>query len=669
MSKQWYKTINGNCLEEMPKLEANSVDSIVTDPPYGLSDNSGDSVGKIMRDVVFPYLTDFYTQRFCNGELPFPSDSISLLDWVNRSIGIESGIGVPETTLDFNSNVSVGNEKIKAGGKSTQRVSDNILVNEVDSTFGEFKENFILNLRPSGDFSVSDGLAGFLREDGLGCFRVPIVISHDSFFASFLRTLSPSGSGFLADVIRFLNNTGSKPLTSSSVMTGFGAVITAMLRFDMRRRTIELLPTDSTSKSDFLGFVTPPKFIGANSGTSSLPSKFESSQFSFVGDSTNRTCSFYFHKAIYVYFQKNRKGFMGKNWDHGVPGEAFWSEVLRVAKPGAHLLAFGGTRTFHRLAVAIEDAGWEIRDTISWVYGSGFPKSQNISKQIDKIADAERKIVGVKKHPTSKNGNRTGNKNPYQAIGNMDGSYNITTPATNEAEKWDGWGTALKPSFEPIIVARKPVEKSITKNVLKWGTGAINIDECRIVVDTEDKNHRVNPSPHNTKNSMFGVGGHNGNLKSQGRWPANLIHDGSDEVMELFPMTTSGGGVKANTGKETSGMFGFIYNNQNSFEKNSGSAARFFYCAKASKADRGENNNHPTVKPTDLMRYLVRLITPPNGIVFDPFMGSGSTGKAAMYEDKNFIGIEMEQEYINMAKERIKYAKKNKTNTLEEFFK
>jgi len=306
--------------------------------------------------------------------------------------------------------------------------------------------------------------------------------------------------------------------------------------------------------------------------------------------------------------------FMGKKWDYDVPSKEIWEEALRVLKPGGHLLAFAGTRTQHRMAINIEDAGFEIRDMIAWVYGSGFPKSHNIGKAIDKLGEGE-------------------------------GEY-------------EGWGTALKPALEPITMARKPLsEKTIAKNTLKWGTAGINIDECRVGESGARNNGSVNGSG---KNGIYGrfLGMEKKDYK-QGRFPANLIHDGSEEVVKNFP--NSGTGDK-------------------------GSASRFFYCAKTSKTDRNEGlegleekqyshdgrdkeienayqrnksvskNNHPTVKPTKLMQYLVRLVTPKGGTVLDPFMGSGSTGKACMLEDFNFIGCEMDADYIKIAEARISFA-------------
>lgn len=279
---------------------------------------------------------------------------------------------------------------------------------------------------------------------------------------------------------------------------------------------------------------------------------------------------------------------MGKAWDYDVPEQAVWEECLRVLKPGGHLLAFAGTRTQHRMAVRIEDAGFEIRDMIAWVYGSGFPKSLDVSKAIDKAAGAVREVIGKAQWSNSAAHFVPGEDHTARV------TLDITAPATAAARQWQDWGTALKPALEPITVARKPLKGTVAANVLEWGTGAINIDGCRV------------------------EGGESDGITTSGRWPANLIHDGSDEPTELL-----------------------------------GAASRFFYCAKASKKDRGEGNTHPTVKPTDLMAYLCRLVTSPGGVVLDPFMGSGSTGKAAVREGFRFIGIEMDAEYLAIAEARI----------------
>ena len=381
--------------------------------------------------------------------------------------------------------------------------------------------------------------------------------------------------------------------------------------------------------------------------------------------------------------------FMGKGWDHGVPGSEFWTEALRVAKPGAHLLAFGGTRTFHRLACAIEDAGWEIRDCVMWVYGSGFPKSLDVSKAIDKAAGAEREVIGSRKK-RGLGGSETFAQDAWTQAQRGVIDLNITAPATDAAKQWQGWGTALKPAWEPVIVARKPLVGTVAANVLKHGTGAINVDGCRVPHAEECR--MMAPSQKNIDNpsDKYRQAGRREavlELKPEGRWPANVIHDGSEEVVALFPVAKGQQG--AVTGSEpsskTQDIYGSFAGRQAAQPRgDNGSAARFFYCAKASRKDRNEGcealiekalnwssgtknpgsfqsegtkkaakNNHPTVKPTELMRYLCRLVTPPGGVVLDPFMGSGSTGKAATIEGFDFIGIELEPEYFKIAQARI----------------
>jgi len=401
-------------------------------------------------------------------------------------------------------------------------------------------------------------------------------------------------------------------------------------------------------------------------------------------------------------------GFMGKSWDSsGVANSVeMWSEVLRVLKPGGHLLAFSGSRTYHRMVCAIEDAGFEIRDQIMWVYGSGFPKSLDISKAIDKQAGVEREIVASYETHDIRNAGLMDKK------GNL--IVNKTAPNTDLAKQWDGWGTALKPAHEPIVMARKPIVGTVANNVLNYGVGGINIDASRVgYTDDYDKKHQEDIRK-GTGTFFGGSGESKSNQKDiQGRWPANFIHDNSDEVVALFPDT------KGKTGMNQQASSRGLYEGGESFGDtkindgitDTGSAARFFYCAKASKRDRNEGldgfdtkeiagkgnglarkctscfasvidgcdcpdrtfvnpsraNHHPTVKPTSLMQYLVRLVTPKDGVVLDPFMGSGSTGKACVYEGFNFIGIDQDLDYVGIAQARIQFAQESKDSELPLF--
>ena len=353
---------------------------------------------------------------------------------------------------------------------------------------------------------------------------------------------------------------------------------------------------------------------------------------------------------------------MGKSWDNtGIAYKiALWKEVLRVLKPGGHLLSFGGSRTYHRMACAIEDAGFEIRDQIMWVYGSGFPKSLNIGKAVDKLQGNEREVVG-------KTQSIQFQEKGYEYKGDKKGSgfnnekyWGFGNDVTKGSSVWEGYGTALKPAHEPIVLARKPLsEKTVAENCLKWGVGGLAIDECRVNKQEGDRiEYGVNGIKRKTGN-VFGK--QYGEIKfdgTQGRFPANLIHDGSDEVVELFPDSNGCQPHKINSKNNKYAGWGSITNKNGEVVgyDGKGSAARFFYCAKASKSerDRGcERNNHPTVKPLALMKYLVKLISREGQTVLDPFMGSGTTGIACKELNRNFIGIEMNGEYMEIAKKRI----------------
>lgn len=357
--------------------------------------------------------------------------------------------------------------------------------------------------------------------------------------------------------------------------------------------------------------------------------------------------------------------FMGKKWDNFSDYYDWcvaWSkEALRVAKPGAILLCFGGTRTYHRLTCAIEDTGWEIRDCLMWLYGSGFPKSFNISKAIDKRLGATRNVVGTMKTNTKMQGNNFAGEKPDKKGGVVE----LTEPASNEAKLWDGWGTALKPAYEPIILAMKPVDKSFVDNALNHGVSGINITDTRIPSETRPLK-TSNPKP--TSNSTYSGrmdGSFSGGSKSagttqEGRWPTNVILD--EESVHLLDQQTgirkSGGKVKGTEPSHTgqTGIFGTYKRVESKTYDDLGGASRFFYCAKASSSERNAavKNNHPTVKPLKLMEYLCKLTkTPIGGLVFDPFGGSGTTALAAKNTKRPYLVIEKEVEYIKIIQHRI----------------
>lgn len=349
-------------------------------------------------------------------------------------------------------------------------------------------------------------------------------------------------------------------------------------------------------------------------------------------------------------------GFMGKHWDHGVPSKDVWAQCLRVLKPGGHLLAFAGTRTQHRMCCNIEDAGFEIRDMIAWIYGQGFPKSHNVALGIDKMFGhgnrGHRVAVANRRHP---DGTVEPNGDDLEAY---EGKCEQSRP-------WSGWGNNLKPAMEPITVARKPFEGTIVSNVLQHGTGAINVDDCRVPNSDAGKQDRSNEKRASVRGESatdfrLTGGPRGGSIK--GRFPANVIHDGSEEVLGCFPDSPGQqGDLRGHnkSRKSPNGAFGEMGPARDCAardDKGNKSASRFFYCSKADKEDRA-GSKHPTVKPLDLMRYLCRLVTPPGGLVLDPFAGSGTTGQAAVEEGFRCLMIEREFEYVSDIRRRMEALK------------
>ena len=385
-------------------------------------------------------------------------------------------------------------------------------------------------------------------------------------------------------------------------------------------------------------------------------------------------------------YQHRGGGFMGKSWDSFVPGPKVWAECLRVLKPGGHLVAFFGTRTVDLGGMAIRLAGFEIRDCLAWMYGSGFPKSLDVSKAIDKAAGAEREVVGFYESPEGTTGWKGQNKVgavDFGASRYEDGERRpLTAPATEAARQWQGWGTALKPAFEPVILARKPLTGTVAANVQEFGTGALNVDGCR--VGTQGGTTRSGESDRLSPQGAFTTGHQVAAIES-GRWPANVILDEEAGAIldEQTGETKSPAPYTPTADRRESSMFGMGFIGHDKEYGDTGGASRFFYTAKASRAERNAGldgfeervagamrasqdgslngnivtarNVHPTVKPIDLMRYLVRLVTPPGGTVLDPFTGSGTTGIAAGLEGFDFVGIERETEYREIAEARLKW--------------
>ena len=385
-------------------------------------------------------------------------------------------------------------------------------------------------------------------------------------------------------------------------------------------------------------------------------------------------------------------GFMGKDWDAALPDPRTWAECLRVLRPGGHLVAFGAPRLVHRLTCQIEDAGFEVRDQLLWVFGSGFPKSLDVSKAIDAAAGAVRDDVAGP-------GGRSGQVRASMA-GDFAGSWDATAPATPDAARWSGWGTALKPAYEPIVLARKPLSGTVAANVLAWGTGAINVDGCRVekAPDEPPSGWSESGSKASDNGSMSGANyAREPKPDAAGRWPANLILDeAAGALLDAQTGALAGRGNKGPSkrgeysatsyGVGTGGDCGGALN-----YGDSGGASRFFYCPKASRSEReagldhlpprvvdpsreedaaardsprtgagrsGEarRNHHATVKPLDLMRWLVRLVTPPGGMVLEPFAGSGTTPAACALEDVDCLAMELDADYVAIARARVAHA-------------
>ena len=632
-----YELHLGDCLEVLMLMPDNSVDSIVTDPPYELSNDGKQSPARVFLEFAFPQNAKIEAK--CSS-----GDCLSVL--VDEVLGLRDirrvpspPATVPVVTVALNSDAPLGEHNVEYDPKSAVCVSENTPVGDVEPHQTKHLGCFLLKLADRAKtLQVLNDIGSSFVSGGVGVgFRV--------LPAGFPSTQHHTSSVVGADECVGLYDRALTDLIGAIIGTASDPVFS----LDLRRGAIENFSANGARMFASVLLLSGAELVRADAATSCLPAMFEPRRVCVVDDFAHRAFTFdlIVHEQII-----SSTGFMGKHWDG--TKVAFnvdvWAECLRVLKPGGHLLSFSGTRTQHRMVVAIEDAGFEVRDMIAWVYGSGFPKSLDVSKAIDKA-------LGVEGGKGAVSG-KSGSKRNSMAGDFAGGEYHEYLPAADAAKQWQGWGTALKPALEPITVARKPLAcKTVAANVLTHGTGGINIDACRVPLQGDadaaafENNHRVTERlPQEYDGQDLGL--HDGGWKQRvgeaviptGRWPANIIHDGSEEVECAVT-----------------------------------SAARFFYSAKASRKDRHEGldnpgpqfkhgdtlrkvenveksgNNHPTVKPTDLMRYLCRLVTPAGGTVLDPFMGSGSTGKAAMLEGFRFIGIEQDAEYLDISRARIEH--------------
>lgn len=627
--------MQGDCLDLLRGLPDGCVDAVVTDPPYELSNDGKASACRVLLEFLFPKNPKVKAKSSSECHLSFLISQIAELS--GFSLNETPSSTVPEITVALDDDVTGRDIEVENGGESTVRGTECEGGDNNETQAPESLDNFFLEL--------ADTTAFLNALHGIGC----------SFYAGRIGVglgIPPASLPRLLSQCLVVNDShqivGFDDLAFSDfISTCKGTTCRPMLRFDLAGRSVEGLSANTALFFFAIALQCGAKLIRTDATTGSLPPVLEPVPIRIVNRSADRALSF----NLIVHKQSvSSAGFMGKAWDGSKVAfdVAIWREVLRVLKPGGHMLSFFGTRTYHRGVVSIEDAGFEIRDCIAWMYGAGFPKSHNLSGE------------------------------------------------------WDGWGSALKPAFEPVVVARKPFKGTLAENVATHGTGALNIDACRVGIDGGTAK---GSKPTGQGKGIYGAGLH-GDCEivelGKGRWPANVAHDGSDEVEEAFARF----GESKSTGGQSSVAKGFgefgggtrVSEKRDPGFGDTGTASRFFFCGKASKQDRDEGldalsikqsvgggggigdyltdvnsasgkygsekaparNHHPTVKPTALMRWLCRMITPPGGIVLDPFTGSGSTGKAAMLEGFRFLGFELDRDengnplgYIDIARRRI----------------
>ena len=722
---QGFAVIEGDCLASLREMPDGSVDAVVTDPPYELSDGSKASASRVFLELVLPQEANLKADPLRGHELSFLVEEILRLGHVGSEPRPAAAVEVGAVALD--GDVPSGQDDVE------------------DVSVGAVGE-------PQGH-----GRAHVKAEDAkyLGCFAFKCADP-----AALLNALNRSGCGFAAGGVGvgFRVPPSSLPgfLRGCGVIDGSNVDVGALddalaVRVGALGRAEDDAVACLRLSGGAVETLSAPaalvllatlkaggaQLVRAPARARGLSSVLETRRVSIVAPSTGRAVAI---DLLLHPVNISETGFMGKAWDGSkiAYDVRLWREVLRVLKPGGHLLAFGGCRTYHRMACAIEDAGFEIRDSVHWLYSTGFPKNLNVSKAIDKSAGAERKVVGSK---LGLPGYRSGDQRPSAILsGGVDGSLNngsaklaITAPATDAARKWEGFGSALKPSHEPCVLARKPLAGTLAENVQAHGTGALNIDGCRIGAGTggEKPEYRAN-----FKNGVYGKGLDGGAWENtSGRWPSNLLlshspdcervgtkrvksGDGKDwsqekthgtgngatyfgkkptgqhygletvdayrcapgcPVRELDAQSGnrpgfSGGGIRR---RSTGSGYRLPIGNDGEASQtynDTGGASRFFatfqpvpsdyvpfkYVAKPSRRERNDGvvrNLHNTVKPVALMRYLVRLVTPPGGLVLDPFCGSGTTGIAALKEGMRFLGLEKEPAHVKIATARLAKAR------------
>jgi len=682
--------------EVLRTLPDNSMDSCVCDPPYELSDGSKQSPCRVAAKVLLPDNTDAEAEAASECELVPLAREIARLGGVGLQPGPSAAVPVGSVALDeqtANGQTDVKDSRPTAGLGITNADGTNDAKAKPLEYVGDFRleladpESLVdaLNCAGTGFFAGGIGIGFGVRPPCGPC---------------------PDGRGLVIDYSD-PNVWALYDSLAPQVGARTGAEYESVARLDPGGGTKELL--SARSALVLLGTLQTggAKLVRASAATRGLPPVLQADRVRFVVDFADRALAF----DVKLHTESlSQKGFMAREWDGSKIAfdVSAWRELYRVLKPGAHLVAFGGTRTFHRIACAIEDAGFQIRDSLAWLYGQGFPKSMDLSKAIDKAAGAEREVVGTRRLQGNA-GVPTSLKGGTYSVGaglTADVQIPITAAATDLAKKWEGWGTALKPCFEPIILARKPPIGTIAQNVAQFGVGGLNIDECRTPIEDGGGSwgQGKRPGGFGDVGADKGDGKPCGQKHESGRWPPNVAcdEDIAADLDELYGVKKTG---SHKAGQPRTRVATYGKPSQNLFENSGdeGGVSRYFYCPKANGKERdagleswpvltggeatggreegsagvnnpragagrggGRRNPHPTVKPLALMRWLCKLVTPPGGFIIDPFAGSGTTGCAAALEGFHFAGIELDPVHVRLAMDRINYwANREMSNSVD----
>ena len=725
----------GDCIDVLRTLPANSVDACVADPPYNLSDSGkrdGDCLRRVIAEGALPQFNDGDTNGRKRLDLARPPVGGPALGREDRTVRVDGGVGVPERPLNLKGS-TVREQEVDARNEAPALATDGDLSAVSDAEIVQHFGDFVLDSADGGDAAFCDGTCRCFTEPSAGVIAVLVALPRSA-AGNLAGDLLGAPRTSHAD-IGLDDFAGRQPEGAAGVVTGPRAVRRAVLRLDLRGRTGELRAASATHNGDPVFVLAPAQDVGAGAGARGLPAMTESARVRVVDDGADGT--FALHMPWHnLKSSRMTRGFMGKSWDGWESPASFqrwcreWAaEVFRVLKPGAHLIAFGGTRTVHRLACAIEDAGFEIRDTIGWQQYQGFPKSLDVSKAIDarpgsaahaewraalrtareeaglSAADLAERVVGSRsgavwnwehhQFPEARHwpalkaalpalddawadmlaeaeraviGSVAATSlavAPGQGVPRNGVTLDQTTPATPDAVRWSGWGTALKPAHEPAILARKPLDGTVAANVLKWGTGALNLDACRYAKgdsawpgpDDDPGDPQSNPAARvDVVGADLGISSGSADAFRQaqresiartrllGHFPANIYACPKASRSEREAGCE---GLPARTGAEA-------------VEREEGSDGLKSPRAGAGRTAAEVRNVHPTVKPIALMRWLVRLVTPPGGVVLDPFLGSGTTACAAILEGFRWIGVEREADYARIAEARIAWAERER---------